>query len=109
MGYNQDVVVACASCSAKVPISQTTYGDDKNLICFSCYNSIARGSRPDRVVQTSIAPDKIYYKCNVCGFSFSRSANFQFGGHCFNCGKKSVQVIATNDIVMKDRKSLLDY
>jgi len=107
---NQDVVIACTSCSIKVPISQTTYDNSgKNLICFDCYNLIAKGDRPDRLVQSAEAPEKVYYKCMACGYSFSRSISFHFGGRCFNCSKQSVQVIDTKEVLVKDRKSLLDY
>ncbi|HLC85931.1 MAG TPA: hypothetical protein VJG30_01435 [Candidatus Nanoarchaeia archaeon] len=110
MESNQDIIIACTSCSSRVPISQTTYGSSgKNLICFDCYNSIAKGNKPERVVQSADVPDRVSYKCMSCSHSFSRASTFQFGGQCFNCGKKSVQVVETKDIVMKDRKSLLDY
>ena len=110
MEPNQDVVIACTSCSNKVPISQTTYGSsNKNLICFSCYNTLARGNKPDKLVQSADMPDRVNYKCMHCNHSFSRASSFQFGGQCFNCGRKSVQVVDTKEIMMKDRKSLLDY
>lgn len=107
---NQDVIISCTRCTANVPIGQTTYeNNSKNLICFNCYNKIARGVEPDRVVQTLQAPDRIAYKCLACGFGFSRTKTFQFGGHCFNCGKATVQREETKQFVLRDRKSLLDY
>jgi len=59
MDYDQEVNIACTSCSKKVPISQATYGTGKSLICFSCYNLIARGAKPDRIVQSAEAPEKV--------------------------------------------------
>ncbi|MEK6947898.1 MAG: hypothetical protein AABX19_01505 [Nanoarchaeota archaeon] len=109
MDYDQEVNIACTSCSKKVPISQATYGTGKSLICFSCYNLIARGAKPDRIIQSAEAPEKVNYKCNNCGYNFSRSVNFHFGGACFNCGKYAVEVMKSNEVIMKDRKSLLDY
>ena len=109
MDYDQDVIIACTGCSKKVPITQATYGTDKSLICFSCYNLIARGAKPDRILQSAEAPEKVYYKCNNCGYNFSRAVSFHFGGACFNCGKYAVETIQSNEMIMKDRKSLLDY
>ncbi len=107
---NQDVVISCTRCTVNVPIAQTTYdGSGRNLICFNCYNKIAKGIEPDKVVQTAEVPDKISYKCLSCGFKFARSSSFHFGGHCFNCGKTSVQKEETQQIMLRDRKSLLDY
>jgi len=111
MGPNQDVIISCTRCTSNVPIGQTTYANNsRNLICFDCYNKIARGQEPDRIVQTAELPDKVGYKCMSCGFSFSRARSFHFGGHCFNCGKASVQLQETSQrIQVKDRKNLLDY
>lgn len=110
MNYDQDVIISCTRCTANVPINQTTYDNNgKNLICFACYNKIAQGQVPDRIIQTAEIPDKIHYECLACNFKFSRLRSFQFGGHCFNCGKPKVKVTKTNQVIMKDRKSLLDY
>ena len=107
---NQDVVISCTRCTSSVPIGQTTYDiNGKNLICFNCYNKIVRGAKPDRLVQSAEMPERLNYTCLACGFKFSRAVAFQFGGHCFNCGKPSVQREETKQIVMRDRKSLLDY
>lgn len=107
---NQDVIISCTRCTVNVPIGQTTYeSNTKNLICFNCYNKLAKGTQPDRVVQTAEGPDRLTYKCLSCGFAFSRAKSFQFGGHCFNCGKTKVQREETKEIVLRDRKSLLDY
>ena len=107
---NQDVIISCTRCTVNVPIGQTTYeSNSRNLICFNCYNKLARGVQPDRVVQYAEAPDKINYKCIACGFKFTRAKAFQFGGHCFNCGKAAVQAEQTKEILARDRKSLLDY
>lgn len=108
-GTDQDVIISCTRCTATVPIAQTTYeNNSKNLICFNCYNKLAKGVQPDRVLQSSETPQRIDYKCIACGYSFSRPKEFQFGGHCYNCGKAAVQA-EQNQTLTKDRKSLLDY
>ncbi len=110
MSLNQDVIISCTRCTVNVPIGQTTYENNtRNLICFNCYNKLAKGQEPDRLVQTAEVPEKTAYKCLSCGFKFSRTRNFQFGGHCFNCGKAAVQAEETKQVLFKDRKSLLDY
>ena len=107
---NQDVIISCTRCTVNVPIGQTTYeNNSKNLICFNCYNKLARGTQPDRIIQTSEAPERLSYKCLSCGSKFSRSREFSFGGQCFHCGKTTVQMEETRQILSKDRKSLLDY
>ena|SRR3989338_1491841 len=107
---NQDVIISCTRCTINVPIGQTTYeNNSKNLICFNCYNKIARGVQPDKLIQSAELPEKIDYKCIACGFNFSRGREFSFGGHCFNCGKATVQIQETKQVIAKDRKSLLDY
>jgi len=95
---DQDVIISCTRCTINVPIGQTTYEtNSRNLICFNCYNKLARGLQPDKIIQSA------------CSYKFSRSREFQFGGRCFHCGKAAVQVEETKQILAKDRKSLLDY
>ena len=107
---NQDVVVSCTRCANSVPIGHTTYDSNgKNLICFNCYNKLVKGIKPDRVVQSAEIPDRVKYNCLSCGFKFSRTITFHFGGHCFNCGKSAVQREETKQVLVRDRKSLLDY
>lgn len=107
---NQDVVISCTRCTVNVPIGQTTYeNNSRNLICFNCYNKLARGVQPDVLVQSAQAPDRVGYKCLACGFRFARSKTFHFGGHCFNCGKPTVQLEETRQVMVRDRKNLLDY
>ena len=108
----QEVLVSCNRCTVKVPIGQTIYEKDgQNLICFECYNKIAKGLEPEvyKTMQSADLPAMISYRCNNCNFKFSRPDTFQFGGHCFNCGKAHVVVEEKVVIPMKDRKSLLDY
>ena len=106
---NQDIVISCTRCTLNVPIAQTTYDNNgKNLICFNCYNHVVKGIQPDKIVQTAQV-DRVNYSCLSCHFKFSRNASFQFGGKCFNCGKHAVQAEATQQVVARDRKSLLDY
>ncbi len=108
--HEQDVIISCTRCTSNIPISQTTYENNtKNLICFNCYNKLAKGVQPDRLVQSAEAPQKLNYKCIACGYSFSRLKEFQFGGHCFHCGKPTVQLEQSTESLTKDRKSLLDY
>lgn len=110
MVHDQDVIISCTRCTINVPIGQTTYeNNSKNLICFNCYNKIIKGVRPDKIIQSADMPDKTDYKCLACGFRFTRARNFQFGGHCFNCGKSAVQMEETKQVLVRDRKSLLDY
>ncbi len=71
---NQEAIIACTRCSSMVSIGQTTYDNNgKSLICFGCYNKLARGVEPDRILQSAEAPDKVDYKCLACGFKFSRA------------------------------------
>ncbi|MBS3167902.1 hypothetical protein J4216_02150 [Candidatus Woesearchaeota archaeon] len=109
MASNQDTVVSCTRCNISVPMSKTTYGDGKNLICFSCYNKIVKGIIPDKIMQQAEPPQKVDYECHYCGFKFSRTPEFQFGGKCFNCGNRTLRVLNSTQALMKDRKSLLDY
>lgn len=110
MIHDQDVIISCTRCTVNVPIGQTTYeNNSKNLICFNCYNKLARGQQPDKIFQTAEAPERTSYKCLSCGFKFTRGREFSFGGQCFNCGKKAVQAEMTRQILTKDKKSLLDY
>src|SRR3989338_74382 len=89
---NEESIISCTRCSINVPISQTTYeNSSKNLICFECYNKMARGQQPERIILHAESPYKVDYKCMSCGFKFSRGKEFAFGGRCFNCGKASVQ------------------
>ncbi|MBS3152839.1 hypothetical protein J4230_05515 [Candidatus Woesearchaeota archaeon] len=107
---DQDVIISCTRCTINVPIGQTTYEtNSRNLICFNCYNKLARGLQPDKIIQSAEMPEKVIYKCMACSYKFSRSREFQFGGRCFHCGKAAVQVEETKQILAKDRKSLLDY
>lgn len=108
---NQDILISCARCASNMSINHSTYDSGgKNLICFNCYNKIVRGLKPDKLVQSALTPDKMLYNCLSCGFKFSRTTSFQFGGHCFNCGKSSVQRAETGEnVVFRDRKTLLDY
>lgn len=107
---DQDTIISCTRCTTNVPLSQTTYDKSgKHLICFNCYNLIAKGIEPDKILQTSEDGDRVNYTCLSCGFKFTRVSTFQFGGRCFNCGKASVQKEATKQMMTKDRKSLLDY
>lgn len=109
MQHDQDTMVACTRCTSSVPIEHTTYDSKgRNLICFGCYNKLVKGVIPDRLIQ-SAEITKLNYQCLSCGFKFSRSNSFQFGGNCFNCGKMSVQKEATKEVIFRDRKSLLDY
>lgn len=106
----QEVTVSCTRCTSNIPIGQTTYDSSgRSLICFNCYNKIARGEQPHKIIQTAVPTDRINYRCFNCKFKFSRSINFNFNGICFNCGRTSVELEETKQIVMKDRKSLLDY
>ena len=107
---NQEILVHCNQCNLKVPIGQTTYNENKNLICFECYNKIAQGITPEpyKTVQSAESPSKIYYSCNYCGFKFSRSEDFSFTGICINCGKKTAKTEQRVEI-LKDRKTLLDF
>ncbi len=110
MGPKQDLIVMCKKCDLSVPINQTTYTNSrKELICFECYNKIAKGQEPEKykTVQSSDS-GKIHYKCNSCHFTFSRNEGFTFNGLCFNCGKPSVELDGRR-FEVKDRKSLLDY
>ena len=111
MAQNQEVLVSCKKCSLRVPIGKTAYDKEgSNLICFSCYNKLAAGLKPDvyKTVQSAEVPKKIYYKCEYCKYEFSRSEDFDFNGLCFNCGKDHVKV--DNKIVEVGRKrNLLDY
>ncbi len=108
---NQDVIISCTRCASNVLIGHSTYDSSgKNLICFNCYNKIVRGLKPDRIIQSALTSDKMQYNCLSCGFKFSRSTSFHFGGNCFNCGKSSVQRTQTGEsVVFRDRKTLLDY
>ncbi len=107
---NQDLMVTCTRCTSSISIGQTTYDTTgRNLICFNCYNKIARGEEPEKIIQRAEPVDRVNYKCLRCSFSFSRNTNFQFMGICFNCGCHAVQRERSAEIVMKDRKSLLDY
>jgi len=107
----QDVIVICKKCDLTVPINQTTYDNSgRDLICFECYNKIAKGQEPEKynTVQSADYPVRVHYKCTQCHFTFSRSEEFTFNGLCFNCGKSSVEVDGKK-IEIKDRKNLLDY
>src|SRR3989344_261469 len=109
MEPNQDVMVACVECTSKVSLGNTIY-DKKgtSLICYECYNKLARGIQPEqyKTVQSS-EPDKLIYNCRSCGFKFSRSKNFKFNGLCFNCGKESLQIEQTQEKLIRNRKTLL--
>ena len=106
---NQDIIISCTKCTLNVPIAQTTYDrNGKNLICFSCYNLVAKGGSPEKIIQNAQV-ERVNYECLSCHFKFSRNAEFQFGGKCFNCGKKAVQAENTQKVIARDRKSLLDY
>ena len=106
----QDVIVSCTRCTNQVPINQTTYeNNSKNLICFDCYNKLAQGLHPDRVIQPLEPGERLSYKCSHCSFTFSRSQNFQFNGKCFNCGRTALRTENNQRVIVKDRKSLLDY
>ena len=110
MGHDQEVTISCAFCSVNVPIAQTTYNlTGKELICFNCYNKLAKGKQPDKVMQSEEAPEKISYNCTYCSFQFSRARSFEVSGRCVNCGRHSLKVEETNQIILRDRKSLLDY
>ncbi len=107
---NQDLMITCSRCTNSASIGQTTYDSTgRNLICFNCYNKIARGEEPEKVIQKAAPPERTNYKCIKCGFSFSRNVTFQFTGICFHCGSHTVHIEKNPEIVMQDRKSLLDY
>ena len=108
---NQDILVSCNKCTAKVPITQTTYDQGgKNLICFECYNKLAKGLEPEpyKTLQSAEYPKRISYTCSHCHFKCSRTEDFVFNGLCVNCGRRAVQT-EEKQFVLKDRKSLLDY
>ena len=109
---NQEVLISCTRCTVKVPIGQTVYEKNgQDVICFECYNKIASGVEPEvyRTIQSAEGPRRINYKCDYCGFRFSRLETFQFGGRCFNCGKEHVGAEEQKTFFTKDRKTLLDY
>jgi Zn finger protein HypA/HybF involved in hydrogenase expression len=108
---DQDVVVSCTRCTVNVPINQTTYeNNSRNLICFECYNKLAQGLHPDKVVQKAEPSDRLNYKCNNCGFKFSRGVNFQFSGACGNCGKHTLEIEETQQrVLVKDRNNKMDF
>ena len=111
MKLDQDMIIACTRCTCKVPIASTTYDKTgKKLICFECYNKISKGIEPEkyRTIQSE-NPEKVGYKCVSCGYRFSRNSTFQFGGICFNCGKNTVQIEETRQMILKEGKTLLDY
>lgn len=106
----QELTVSCTRCTSNVLISHTTYDPSgRNLICFNCYNKLAKGEQPYKVVQTAVPSDRTNYRCFNCNYKFSRLNTFQFTGICFNCGKRTVEIEETKQIIEKDRKTLLDY
>ena len=110
MSPKQDMIITCKRCDLTVPINQTTYdGSGKDLICFECYNKIAKGLEPEKYnTLQSAEPNKVHYKCNNCHYGFSRNIGFAFNGLCFNCGKQTVEIDGMK-VEVRDRKSLLDY
>jgi len=112
MKVNQDILISCTQCALKVPITQTTYNKNgKDLICFECYNKLAKGIEPEqyKTVQSAEYPRKINYKCMSCHYKFSRPENFPFTGICVYCGKKNVSAEQPPQVILKDRKNLLDF
>lgn len=104
-------MVNCIACTCKVPIGSTIY--DKtgtSLICFECYNKLMKGEQIEqyKTIQSS-DPDKLKYLCRNCGFKFSRGRTFKFNGLCFNCGKETVTMEQTTEVIVRNRKTLLDY
>lgn len=108
----QDMIVTCNRCALTVPINQTTYDNGgKSLICFDCYNKIVQGLETGqyKIIQSGDVPKRLNYRCSFCNFEVSRSENFTVTGICFNCGKKSLQPSEQNQMMLRDRKSLLDF
>ena len=110
MPHTKDLSISCTRCTTPVSLGQTTYDSSgRNLICFNCYNKIAKGEEPEKIIQSASIPARIDYNCFSCGFKFSRSVAFHFTGICFNCGKQTVRTEKQEHVVMRDRKNLLDY
>ena len=107
----QNMQILCKRCSLKVPISKMRYDQSgDNLICTSCYERLYKKEEAEKPqVYQSAVSDRVKYNCLSCGFKFSRSEEFSFGGLCFNCGKPTVQREDTKRVIVKDSKNLLDY
>lgn len=110
----QNIQVMCKRCSSKVPLSKMRHDKaGNNLICNACYYKLYRQNNASEEeksdVYQSAVSNRIRYNCLSCGYKFSRTEGFTFGGACFNCGKHTVQREDTKTVLMKDSKNLLDY
>ncbi len=107
----QNVQILCKKCTSKVAVSQMHYDKSgENLICTPCYNKLYIKTTPEQSeIYQSSNSNRIKYHCLSCGYKFSRTEEFSFGGKCFNCGKQTVQREDTKQVLLKDSKHLLDY
>ncbi|MBI5391431.1 hypothetical protein HZB00_00350 [Candidatus Woesearchaeota archaeon] len=110
MGFDQDILVSCRECATKYTLAEMKHDDSgENLICKECYKKLYGGKNNESRLIQSAESKRINYKCFNCGYAFSRSESFNFGGICVNCGKTSVQREDTKTIFIKNKKQLLDY
>ncbi len=110
MGFEQDILVTCRSCTSKVNLAEMYRdGSSENLVCKSCYKKMYYGKNNEGRLMQAGVPNKIHYQCLNCSYSFSRAPNFNLGGVCVNCGKQALQRKDTKEILAKDPNAFLEY
>jgi len=110
MLLQQNNLVTCETCSARVPIKEMKFDmSGTSLICSDCYQkqrsrttaSFERKQLGEsvaiqrRIERASRAEEYVFYRCDDCKFSFSRKSSFTFK-NCPNCGNKRITVMQKN-------------
>ncbi len=106
-----EMLIACEQCSAQKEMSALKLDKRRNvLLCSKCYYKAYSSNNKveDHIIQ-AVDVKRIKYFCSSCGFKFARSEGFHFGGVCVHCGRKTVRREDTNELLIRDAKTLLDY
>ncbi len=105
----EETLILCQRCSSKKDMNQMKLDKAQNiLLCAKCYYQVYAKGKEDRVLQAADVK-RVHYSCMHCGYKFSRSESFVFGGLCFNCGRNMLQREDTKELLVRPAKTLLDY